>query len=114
MKASSMEWEIDVFISSEQARQLKESPLVGTIRRNQMHSNKPFDEIPLIIQRGETSKENDCIDLVTTPEHVYWKKAIRYCLVLSDLAYSQIEERGATGERLYDNPACTIEIKVRD
>jgi hypothetical protein len=112
MKASSMEWEIDVFISSEEARQLKESPLVGKIRRNQMHSNKPFDEIPIVIQRGETSKENDCIDLVTTPEKVYWEKAKRYCLLLSDLAYSQIEERGATGERDYWNPACTIGIRV--
>jgi hypothetical protein len=115
MRAGSTEWEIDVVISREEARQLKESPLIGTITRYRIDGNKPFDEtpIPLAIQRGETSKMNQCIDFATTPSEVHWEKATAYTLIISDFAYSQIEERGATGERIYGHSACKIRIMVK-
>lgn len=115
MRAGSMEWEIDVVLSKEEATRLKGSPLVGTITRYRIDGNEPFDEtpIPITIQRGETSKMNACIDLVTTPPEVHWEKTTEYRLIISDFAYSQMIENGGTGERLYGHSACKIRLFVK-
>lgn len=107
-----MGWEVDIAISEAQLRQLGTSPLVGKIRR---YSDKGFhSEIDLHLSLGKTSKENEFMDLQTTPEHVYWEQATRYDIVISPLAHYQLYENDSTLERINRNPACKIRVRVVD
>lgn len=110
MKASSVVWEIEIKISEEELRNLKENFLIATIKRSTQTEKK--DEIPLKVERGKTSYYNDFIELQTTPSKVYWAEAREYKIIISDLGYETLKEDRLIVERLYRNPGCKIFIKV--
>ena len=109
MRASSIEWEIGVFLSEEELRTLRESPLTGIIKRHSQ--NGEHSQIPLVIERGATSEHN-VVDLTTFPNRAYWEDAKDYKITLSDQAYEELDKNKRTGERLYNNPGCKILIRV--
>ena len=113
MRASSVEWEINISLSPDELRLLRESPPVEKIKRYKIDGDRPLDEIPLKLERGKTSRYNTCLALETTPNNKHWVETTAYTITLSDLAYTQLEQTGSTGERLFENSSCKILIQTK-
>ena len=108
MKASSMEWELDIKLISEEIRGLANKSILGEIIVNTHEHKVGARNIELLI--GNISSNQLYVELITEPPNVWVNKIVTYRIVLSHEGYVNLIKNGSTGDRMAHNSACNVMI----
>jgi len=108
MKASSVGVEYSVILTYEEIKRIENPGLRGTIKirtRKRVVGNFPLD-----LRVGEVNPNQLYVEVRTVPLNVHFEDAAQFVFVLSKAGYEMLKQKGITGDRMYDNPACKVSI----
>ena len=108
MRASSMEWEFDIELTSEEIKLLENRSLSGKIKVNIREG--VLGETPFELRVGEIESNQLYAELRTEPPNVWIDRVVAYEVILSRDGYERLVDVGSTGDRMAWNPSCKIKI----
>jgi hypothetical protein len=109
MKASGIRLEFEIQLSQEEIINLQTKAIQGKIKI--YDTDKNLGTFPLELIVGKTNEQQLFAELQTMPRNVYIDEIKEYKIIVSQIGYEELKEKGTTGDRMFNNPGCKILIK---
>ena len=107
MKASSSKLELEIILNREEAVRLKDRPLDGFLKFYE--DDNANIEIPFRLQYVHIDKEQ--IAVVQNPSNIYFGSCKDFRIIIYDIFYSALIEKGSFSDRFYDSGKVIIKVK---
>ena len=107
MKASSVGLETEVYLTSEEIKQLRKSPIEGVLNFRGIEIPEIEREIPLALKYDESQKE--FLEVGQTPRKTYFGNVDKIVFVINEYLCDDLVKTGACGDRFWNSGKLLID-----